>query len=211
MPSAEEVHGAKAEALQAETGGVADPEEHDGMNIPNAITIARFLLVPLLVCLLFRGMFGPAIWVFLVAGASDALDGFIARHFNLCTPLGAILDPLADKLLVVASVLTLAWLRSLPWWLAIIITGRDLLIVGGATAYYLRAGRVEMEPSIPSKVNTCLQIILIFIVLGNAAGLVQGASWLPVLFGVVVVSTVISGGHYVIVWGKKAAALKNSG
>lgn len=185
--------------------------EHYGMNIPNTITMMRIITVPFLAYLLLRGAYGAAIWVFVAAGVSDALDGFIARRFQLCTRLGAVLDPLADKMLVVVSVLTLAWLGLLPWWLALIVTGRDLVIVGGASAYYLRAGSVEMEPSIPSKLNTGVQILLIFAILAQAAGVVRIAGWLPVLLGAALVTTVVSGGHYVVVWSRRAAAMKKSG
>jgi cardiolipin synthase len=181
------------------------------MNIPNTITMMRIMLVPFLAYLLLHGAYGAAIWVFLMAGISDVLDGFIARRFNLRTRLGAVLDPLADKMLVIVSVLTLAWLGLLPWWLALVIAGRDLLIVGGAVAYYLSAGSVEMEPTIPSKLNTGVQILLILVILGQAAGGVRSSGWLPVLYGVVLFTTVISGGHYVVVWGRRAAALRKSG
>ena len=185
--------------------------ESYGMNVPNAITSVRILLVPFLAYLLLHGAYGAAIWVFLAAGVSDALDGFIARRFNLCTRVGAVLDPLADKMLIVVSVLTLAWRGLLPWWLAFVIAGRDLIIVGGAAAYALRAGRVEMEPSVPSKVNTGVQITLVLVVLGTAAGVIRTAGWLPALFGIAFVTTVVSGVHYVVVWGLRAAAARKSG
>ncbi len=162
------------------------------------------MLVPVLVFLLLHGEYRAAIWVLLGASLSDALDGFIARRFNLCTDLGAVLDPLADKILIIASVLVLAWGGLLPWWLAVVIAARDLIIIGGATAYYRRAGRLEMNPSIPSKLNTFVQICMVFLILGTAAGMVKAAGWLPALFGCVLFTTVFSGVHYIVVWGKKA-------
>lgn len=177
------------------------------MNLPNTITVIRMLLVPVLVCLLLRGAFGGALWLFLAAGISDVLDGFIARRFNLGTRLGAILDPLADKLLVVSSVIVLARLGHLPWWLALAIVGRDLLIVSGAIAFDFRSGRLEMAPSVPGKLNTFVQLALIFLVIGQAAELVQAARWLPALCGLAFLTTVVSGAHYVVVWGRKAGAL----
>jgi cardiolipin synthase len=178
------------------------------MNIPNTITVLRIMMVPVLVYLLLYREYRAAIWVLLAAGLSDVLDGFIARRFNLCTDLGSILDPLSDKLLVVSTVLALAWRGLLPIWLTVVVVMRDLIIVGGATAYYLRAGRIEMAPSIPSKVNSFIQICLIFLVLGTAAGMTQTAGWLPLLFGCALFTTVFSGVHYVVVWGQKGAALK---
>lgn len=180
-------------------------------NIPNAITLIRILLVPALVFLLLHGAFGGAIWLFLAAGVSDALDGFIARRFNLATRLGAILDPLADKLLVVASVIVLARLGHLPQWLALTIVARDALIVGGAVAFHLRFGRVEMAPSAVSKLNTFVQLTMIFIVLGQTAGLVRAAGLLPALFCLVLLTTVVSGVQYVVVWGRKPGAVPPGG
>jgi cardiolipin synthase len=168
------------------------------------------VLVPVLVYLLLHGEFRAAILVLLVAGISDALDGFIARRFDICTDLGSTLDPLADKLLIIASVLTLAQRDLLPLWLAVVIVIRDLIIVGGATAYYLRAGKIEMTPSITSKLNTFIVVCLILLVIVTAAGMTQGAAWLPVLIGCALFTTAISGVHYVLVWGQKGAALKTN-
>lgn len=173
------------------------------MNIPNLITILRMLLVPVVAYLLWHGAYRPAVWLFLLAGVSDAIDGFIARRFNLITPLGGVLDPLADKLLVVATVLLLAWQGLLPWWLATVIIARDIFIIGGVGACWLRAGRMEMAPSIPSKVNTFVQVCLIYLVLGHAAAYLDIAPWLPVLFGAALATTVLSGGHYVMIWWRR--------
>jgi cardiolipin synthase len=176
------------------------------LNVPNTLTVLRILLVPAIVVALLRQNYGIALGIFLCAGASDGLDGFIARRFNLCTPLGAVLDPLADKLLVVSSAMVLGWLGGIPWWLVAIIVGRDLVIVLGAIAYYRRAGHLEMAPSLLSKANTFLQISLILIVLANSAGLIAAARWLPALFLVTLSTALVSGGHYVAVWSGKAAA-----
>ncbi len=175
------------------------------LNIPNSLTILRMLLVPTIAFSLLREYYGTALVIVLFAGATDGLDGFIARRFDLCTPLGALLDPLADKLLIVSSSAVLGWLGSIPWWLALTIVGRDLVIVGGATAYYLRSGHLEMEPSLLSKVNTFVQISLILAVLANGAGIIAAARWLPVLFVVTLLLTLASGGQYVVVWSRRAA------
>jgi cardiolipin synthase len=178
------------------------------MNIPNTITILRIFILPLLVYLLVNGSYTGALWLLAGAGISDALDGFIARRFGMITYLGSILDPLADKLLITVSALALAWTGLLPWWLAVVICLRDLVIVVGATAYYMRAGKIEMAPTIPGKLSTLLQFLLIFIVLGNASGMVRAAEALPALFLLVLLTALFSGGHYMLVWGRKAAALK---
>jgi len=177
------------------------------VNLPNALTLLRIILVPLLIALLVRENFGIALWVFVVAGVSDLLDGFIAKRFDLCTRLGAILDPLADKLLIVASFLVLAAGGRLPWWLAAVVILRDLVIVGGACAYHFRAGEVEMAPSPLSKANTFVQLCLILLVLLQGAGVVRTVNWLPLVQGVVLFTTIVSGVHYVVVWTLRARAL----
>jgi len=182
--------------------------ERHVMNIPNSITILRVMLVPVLAHFLLHGNYSAAIWVLLGAGISDALDGFIARRFNQLTYLGSVLDPLADKTLIIVSACVLAWLGLLPWWLTAVIVLRDLIIIGGAIAYYLRAGAIEMTPTIPSKVNTFVQTCLIFLVLGNAAGITGVAGWLPALFGFALFTTAFSGVHYIVLWGRKGAELK---
>ena len=174
------------------------------LNVPNTLTILRMLLVPGIVAALLRESYGIALGIFLFAGASDGLDGFIARRFNQCTPLGALLDPLADKLLVVSSALVLGWLGRIPWWLAAAITGRDLVIVAGAVVYYTRVGQLEMEPSRLSKLNTFLQIGLILVVLADGAALIGAGRWLPLLFFLTLGTTLVSGGQYVVVWSRKA-------
>lgn len=178
------------------------------MSIPNAITILRIMMVPVLAWLVIRGSYGVAVWVLLGAGISDAMDGFIARRFNQSTELGSLLDPLADKFLILVSVFVLAWIGLLPWWLAAVILLRDLVIIGGAVIYYLCAGGIKMDPSTPSKVNTLVQTCLIFLLLGNAAGILPVADLLPAIFGLALFTTIFSGVHYVVVWGEKGAALK---
>lgn len=174
------------------------------MNIPNVITLLRILLVPVLVLLLLDGNFTGALWVFLAAGVSDALDGLIAKRFNMCTRLGSLLDPLADKLLLVSSVIVLARAGHLPLWLALTIIARDIIIVGGACVCYFRIGRLEMAPSVPSKLNTFVQICLIFLIIVQQTRLVQISGWLPPLFVLAFITALVSGGHYVAVWGRKA-------
>ena len=175
------------------------------MNIPNIITLIRIFLVPVLILFLQDGNYAGALWVFLVAGTSDALDGFIAKRFNMCTRLGSFLDPLADKLLLVSSVIVLARAGHLPVWLAFAIIARDIVIICGAGAFYFKVGRLEMAPSLPSKLNTFVQICLIFLLIVQQARLAQVSGWFPFLFALTFVTVLVSGGHYVAVWGRKAA------
>ncbi len=169
------------------------------MNVPNTITIIRILLVPALICFLLQQAFTAAIAVFLVAGVSDALDGFLARRLGQMTRLGALLDPLADKLLVISSVFILAWLGHLPLWLAVTIITRDLLILAAA-ALTLTKSNEELPPSALSKANTFVQLALIFFVLTHEGGVQAIAPALPPLYLISFVTTIASGMHYAIGW-----------
>ena len=129
------------------------------ISLPNIITIARILMVPLTIWLILNERIGAAFIVFIVAGVSDAVDGYIAKRWNMRTALGGYLDPLADKLLLISIYVTLAIMEQLPAWLAIIVVSRDVLIVGGVVLAWLLDHPVEMRPLWISKVNTTLQII----------------------------------------------------
>jgi cardiolipin synthase len=128
------------------------------VSLPNLITIARILLVPLAVWLIIGHQFGFALLVFVAAGVSDAVDGFIARRFKLQSELGGYLDPIADKALLVSIYVSLAILQVLPNWLAIIVVTRDVLIVGAVLLALVMGRPLEMRPLQISKVNTVAQI-----------------------------------------------------
>jgi cardiolipin synthase len=181
------------------------------LNIPNIITVARVLLVPVLIHFLLGQDYAAALLVFAVAAVSDAVDGFLARRFNQFTRFGAVMDPIADKAILLSAVVVLGWSGLLPPWLAAAIVARDLLIVGGALAYHWLAGSVDMAPSLLSKLNTFLQFGLICLIMANAAGIFDIPDWLPALFLLVLLSTAASGMHYVWVWGRKAAQLSHKG
>lgn len=189
----------------AESDGGAVRLRADWINLANALTLLRVLFVPVLVYLLQRGAYGPALWVFLAAGLSDALDGFVARRFNQMTYVGAVLDPIADKLIIVSTVVMFAWLGLLPSLIALLVVARDLTIVGGAVCYRVVAGPVDMSPTSLSKFNTFVQIAMILLVLVQAAGLAEISAWLPFVYGLVVATTITSAAHYIWVWGRKAA------
>jgi cardiolipin synthase len=176
--------------------------------IANTITVLRVLLVPVLVYLLLTGEYRGALWVFVAAGASDALDGFVARHFNQFSRFGAILDPIADKSLIGATVLSLAWLGLLPLWLVIVVVARDLVILAGALAYRLAVGPFEMAPSFPGKLCTFSQLALLVAVLVHAAGYLDVAGILPAAYALVAAISVLSGLHYVWIWSRKAIRTK---
>jgi len=173
-------------------------------DLPNAITVFRFLLVPPVVGLLLTDRSAAALIVFGVAGVSDALDGFLAKRFHWTSALGALLDPLADKLLLLCSFITLGYLGAIPLWLVLLVIARDLVIVGGALTYHFLIEPVLTAPSRVSKLNTLLQILLVLAVMFDRG--VQGLPgyWLQVLIYAVLASTLWSGLDYVWTWGRKA-------
>ncbi|WP_368415306.1 CDP-alcohol phosphatidyltransferase family protein [Falsiroseomonas sp.] len=130
------------------------------LTLPNAITFARLCAVPAAVWLVLQGRLDAAFWVFVAAGISDAVDGWLARVSNSRSRLGAILDPVADKALLVSIYVTLAAVGVLPDWLAILVVFRDLLIVGGVLVLYVLGQPPAIQPNLLSKANTALQITL---------------------------------------------------
>ncbi len=173
-------------------------------NLANAVTSVRVALAPVLVYLLARGLYECALWTFLVAGLSDALDGFVARHLHQLTRFGATLDPIADKLVIVSSVVALAVRDLLPLWLVLVIVARDVVIVAGALGFRLRYGHLEMAPLPAGKACTFTQISLILLVLFQAASWLDVSAWLPALHVLTAAAAVVSGVQYVAVWGAKA-------
>ena len=139
------------------------------VTIPNLITIGRLFLVPFTVWLIVKGESMTAFWIFILAGVSDAVDGFLARQFNLRSVLGSYLDPLADKVLLVSIYITFAILDEIPLWVAILIVSRDILIIGAVILAGMLGQPVEMRPRIISKANTVAQIVLAGLVLGDLA------------------------------------------
>jgi cardiolipin synthase len=174
--------------------------------IPNLICGVRIVLVAPIVFSLLSGDFLSALVLIFVAGLSDALDGFLAKNFRWRTRLGGILDPLADKLLLVSVMLTLTWLGLSPVWLACVVIGRDLIIVTGATVYNFLIGPVEPDPSLISKLNTGFQLLyMLFVISHQAFSWPENISILVIGAGVFITS-VVSGLDYVLRWSAKAIA-----
>lgn len=176
-------------------------------HLPNALCVLRMLLsVPVVYCLL-QGQYWLTLAVFFVAAVSDALDGYLAKRFHWQSELGKALDPLADKLLLVAAFITLGWLHLTPLWLAVLAVARDLLITAGAIAYRLLCGPLtHAAPTLISKLNTLGQIAYIGgVVLAKAAG--WPPDWLLWLGALgVAITTVLSGGDYVLTYSRLAIA-----
>lgn len=170
-------------------------------HVPNIITVSRIAFAPLLILVLKGHHFFGALAVFAIAGLSDGLDGYIAKRFSCASRLGAILDPAADKILLVSTYVMLAWLHMIPFWLVLVVAFRDLLIVGGYLVYTSIYGPVQMRPSYLSKINTFMQIWLVIFLLAERAFHFQVAhAERGLIFGVLF-TTVVSGGHYLWAWG----------
>lgn len=172
--------------------------------LPNIITVFRLFLVPPVVWALLHSEYGMALILFAIAGFSDALDGFLAKHFNWQSRVGSILDPLADKLLLVSSFLTLTWLDFVPLWLLVAVVARDLLIVIGAVSFHLLFGKFEMEPSFLSKMNTFFQIVYVLAVVFYHGEFAFTPWVIEALVYVVLLTTIVSGADYVWIWGRRA-------
>lgn len=172
-------------------------------DIPNLISILRILLVAPVIYLLYQKQLGFALILFLIAGISDGVDGYLAKHYGWSSKLGAFLDPLADKLLLVSTYLVLGWVGLLPLWLVIAVIVRDLVIVSGSLGYFVLIGRVDMAPSVVSKINTVAQIGLVVVLL--LTSIVDSLEIIikPLIY-IVFTTTVLSGIDYVWVWGNKA-------
>ena len=172
--------------------------------LPNAISLLRIVLIAPILLFVLQGDYALALLLFVIAGGSDGIDGYLAVHFNWQTRVGALLDPVADKLLVTGLFITLAIMQLIPVWLAVIVIARDVIIFGGAVTYNYLIRPVEGEPTRISKLNTALQLLLLLFVLSRA-----GFNWpdqitITVLGASVLVTVVISGIDYVWEWSRRA-------
>jgi cardiolipin synthase len=170
------------------------------ISIPNAITLARLCAVPLAVWLILKHEMVAAFWLFVAAGISDAVDGYIAKTFNARTAVGAVLDPVADKALLVTVYVTLGITGRLDDWLVILVVFRDIFIVGGVLVLYVLGSPPEIRPLMVSKANTVLQIVLAGVVLLQAAYGIPPALVVEALVWAVAASTLASGVAYVAHW-----------
>ena len=139
------------------------------INIPNFLTVARFCLVPLIIVMIVQGRWTIAFAVFLIAGVTDAIDGFLARRLDQRTEIGAYLDPLADKALLISIYITLSITGVLAPWLAILVVSRDVMIIGAVVLSWIVGDPVEIAPLRVSKANTAAQILFAGLLLGASA------------------------------------------
>lgn len=174
--------------------------------VPNVLTGLRLLLVPPILVLLVRGVYDWALTLAIVAGVSDALDGWLARRFGWQTRIGGILDPLADKLLLVGTYVTLGALGYLPIWLVVLVVLRDVVIVTGAAVFHFRFEAVQPEPTQLSKLNTAFQLLLALVVMLALAGAPVPNAIQTGLVAIVGVLVVVTMAQYV--WIGSTRALK---
>jgi len=170
------------------------------LSIPNLITLCRILLVPVVIWAITAGEMKVAFILFLAAGISDAVDGFLAKRFGMGTELGAYLDPLADKTMLVSIYVALGIIAAVPRWLVILVVSRDIMIVGAVILSWFVERPIPLKPLLVSKLNTVAQIALAGVVLaalgfGFSAGIV-----LTVLMSLVAALTLLSVVFYVAEW-----------
>ncbi|HET6473864.1 MAG TPA: CDP-alcohol phosphatidyltransferase family protein [Pseudomonadales bacterium] len=179
--------------------------------IPNVITVVRVLLVIPTTWYLIEAEYLHALVLMTVAGASDAVDGWLARRFDWVTRFGAALDPMADKILVGVLFIALTLQGRLPLWVAGIAIARDVVILGGATAYRVLFKHIEFEPTLLSKANTALQIVMLLLLLLSLCGFeylspIAEAINDPYGYWIVSALALASGVDYVVTWGRRAVA-----
>lgn len=166
------------------------------LTLANRLTILRILMTPVIIVLLLYRQLGAALALFVLAGITDGLDGFVARSRGQRTNLGMVLDPVADKLLLMSAVIVLSVLKELPRWFAIIVVSRDVILIGGAFILYMFLGRISLPPSWLGKLTTGFQILTVLLaMLDNFVPSLRGA-----VFPVAVVAlacTIGSGLQYV--------------
>ena len=185
---------------------LARPGDRPGaaaMNGPNAISLVRALLVPVIVWLILSGEYRSALYVFGLAALTDAADGFIAKRYGQTSELGGYLDPLADKLLLVSTFVTLASQSHMPIWLAVLVVARDLAIIIAVLLAALVRRPLRIDPSPISKANTVLQVLTVLFILTGLAGFTFGQTALAVEHGLIFVTgflTALSLASYLRTW-----------
>lgn len=173
-------------------------------HIPNIISVLRLAAVVPILYLMMDHAFGWALLLFALAGISDGIDGWLAKRYDWQTPLGGLLDPIADKILLVCSLLVLGALDLIPIWLVAAAILRDLIILGGALLYHYGIESVEAEPLVSSKLNTVVQILLVVAVIAAAGPLPLPQALIELLVWLCLLTVVVSGSQYVWIWGRRA-------
>jgi cardiolipin synthase (CMP-forming) len=187
------------DAFPAASAGLR-PRAGAALSIPNLITLGRILLVPIVVWAIASGAMWVAFVLFVAAGVSDAIDGYLAKRFGMTSVLGAYLDPLADKVLIVSIYLTLGINNLIPRWLVILVVSRDILIVGGIMLSWVMGDRLKIRPLLVSKLNTVAQILFACVVLGSLGFHFKADEVEYVLMALVAILSLLSVAAYVREW-----------
>ena len=169
-------------------------------SIPNVITLGRILLVPIIIWAIASDQMALAFAVFVIAGVSDAVDGFLAKRFHMTSELGALLDPLADKALLVSIFIALGIWGAIPRWIVILVVSRDVMIVGAVIVSWLVDRPVAMKPSMVSKLNTAAQVAFAALVLASLGFEFKPSPYDVILMGFVTVFTLSSVSLYLVEW-----------
>ncbi len=180
------------------------------MSIPNIISLARLIAVPLIVYLILQASYGWAFWIFVLAAVSDALDGYLAMRMNQVSNLGSYLDPIADKSLLVGVYVTLGHQGLIDDLVVVLVVFRDLMIVGGVILLFIFRKHTKVEPILVSKLNTSAQLLLVTVVLAEAANEFVIPMLDNSLSYLVVATTIVSGGWYLVRWGRQMANIEES-
>lgn len=165
--------------------------------IPNFLTLLRIAMAPVIIVLLDGGQYELALIIFVLAGITDGLDGWIAKRYHLQSPIGAMLDPIADKVLLLSTYIMLAYLQDIPFWFLVVVLFRDFLIVGGYWFLIAMQSPAKATPIFVSKINTFLQIVLVVVVLVTKANYLDLSAMLQPLLYTVFVTSFLSGYSYI--------------
>lgn len=179
--------------------------------IPNFLTAIRLVLIIPFLLLLYHHQYIIAFYLYLLAGFTDGLDGWLARQYSWQSTFGSFIDPLADKLLIASSFISLALMGSLPWWLVILVFMRDLTISMGVVAWYWLVQReLDFKPSLLSKLNTALQLALVTLCLFELAFFSFPPLYSTTLIMITAITTTATYLNYVWTWGRKACSINKA-
>ncbi len=182
--------------------------------IPNILTILRLFLVVLIAWMLLRQEFETALWLFVIAALSDALDGFLARAYSWTSRFGAFADPMADKFMINGTALALIWVGAFPLWLFVVMLSRDLSIALAIWLHYRLAGPVTFAASIIGKIYTVLVIVVIILVLVSRIEKYEVMSWVGIFvapgYWLIAILALITGGHYIILGLARGLAMRRA-
>jgi len=178
------------------------------VNIPNIITLGRILAVPFIVWAIASNQMEIAFVIFILAGISDAVDGFLAKRFHMTSELGALLDPLADKALLVSIYMALGIWGAVPRWIVILVVSRDIMIVGAVIVSWLFGKPIPMKPLMVSKLNTVAQVVFAALVLASVGFGFNPTPYDLILMGLVTVFTLLSVSFYLVEWARHMSTIE---